>query len=123
MKPLLIFFGIFTLLMGFVMAFLPDFILSLIAVRDNTLAALFLRLFGAMIFYNGVVFLGSRNTVDLRVLRSYCLGSILTDGFCAATIFIAARSGQIAGLAYPFAGVFALFAAIYLYALIRLPRD
>lgn len=123
MKPILIFFGIFTLVMGIVMALLPNFILSLIAVHQNLQAELFLRLFGAMIFYNGVIFIGSRNTVDLRVLRSYCLGSILTDGFCAVAIFLFARSGAIGGLAYLFSGVFALFAIIYLIALLRLPKD
>lgn len=105
------------------MALLPNFILGLIAVQQNPQAELFLRLFGAMIFYNGVVFLGSRNTVDLRVLRSFCVGSIFTDGFCAVGIFLYARSGAISGFAYAFSGVFALFALIYLVTLLRLPRD
>lgn len=122
-KPVLIFFGVFTFLMGLIMAFLPNIILKMVVVQNNPTAELFLRLFGAMIFYNGVVFLGSRNTVDLRVLRSFCLGSILTDGFCAVALYLGAQAGIVAGLAFVFSGIFALFCLIYLVTLLRLPRD
>lgn len=119
---LLLSFGLFTFSMGVGLFFFPWLFYLILAVQPLTATTLFMRFFGVLLLLEGFYFIRSRKSADLRVIKTFYLGSTMADFLMAFISLDAAHSGVVNFFGYIFAGLFLVFALVYGSAYLSLRR-
>lgn len=119
-RTVLILDGILTLVLGPLFFFSGRNILQFLGSPAGDDALVLMRLYGGMLVMNGIFFLGSANTTDNAVRKSFLYGSLVVDGVSAAVLAYAAYTGVFNGWGYGGAAVFATVWLLFLFALLRL---
>lgn len=124
MKPLptLLYFGLLIMGIGIVMIAFPGIFYMILELPNSAATTLFMRFFGVLLFLEGFFFVGARHTADVRVIKTFYIGSIIADTAMGLLSLEAASSHTVNFIGYFFAFLFFLFVTIYIIALIPLHR-